>query len=265
MSFSHLLLLLAAMLAVRPVSAANRHFLSPAASKLAIGTPGKAAQNSGPRIFPGSSSASFRRLASFVSIAPQDEPEPLTWNTYIQDVLISWIGWFALTLAAYFCCYRPSSPLPQRKVTSESGNHSTAADEKVDMVLDELLTSGHWRCLDDASICICSFLCIGLRWADTTSLARMLGFWTALLVFSFLTFFNAATGSVLFGLFTTFLILYFRHELRSKLGAEAWTCRSCVVDWCYVCWCPCCAVAQEARIVKTAIEMGHENFPPPEI
>jgi len=181
-----------------------------------------------------------------------------TWYRYAVECIGSFAIWFCLMMCAYFCCYRYQCPVPEKKEDAEAGT-------KVEKIVEDILHGGHFQCMQDSNICICSFCCFGLRWADTTSLAGFLSFWVALFCISVMAFLNAAMMFILFGIFTSTLILYFRHKLRRKLGVEAWTLGTCCIDLVYVCCCPCCAISQEARIVKEAIEGGHEGFLPEEI
>jgi Cys-rich protein (TIGR01571 family) len=182
--------------------------------------------------------------------------EPLFVFTpgYWLGVLTTWTFLLALTLAVYFCYYRTSSPVPQR--TAEE----PIAD--LDKHLETLMITGHWRCFEDANICMCSFCCPSLRWADTMSLAKLLTFWVAFALFFGVEFVSSVIFGSSIGLLYACLMLYFRHQLRDKIGVESWTFLSLFRDFCFLCWCPCCAIAQEARIVRDAIENGHENFPP---
>jgi Cys-rich protein (TIGR01571 family) len=178
-----------------------------------------------------------------------------SWRGYIFELFMSWVIWFSLMLCVYFCCYHYQCPVPQRK-------EDAGADPKAHQRLEEIFNAGHFQCMQDSNICICSFCCFGLRWADTISLAGFLSFWTALCCISAMAFLNAATTYVMVGFFTTLLMLYFRHQLRTKLGVESWSLSTCCFDFFYLCCCPCCAIAQEARIVKEAIEAGEEAFVP---
>lgn len=188
-----------------------------------------------------------------ISQAPREKAKPITWKDYIIESFYSWATWFLLALIGYVFFYRLQSPVPQKK-----------ADVLPDQVrLEELLSNGHWQCFEDSNICVCSFFCSCLRWADTTSLAGWMTFLTAFAAFCFVALLNSITTGGIYGFFTAFLALYFRHQLRDKLGVESWTFATCCRDFCYICWCPCCAIAQEARIVKEAIQMGHEAFPAP--
>lgn len=183
------------------------------------------------------------------------QDKPLSLKQYMIEILITWIIWAVLAVVAYFCCYRPMSPLPERKVHL---SHSSAAE--VSQHLEKLFSTGHFQCMQDSGICIFSFLCPSLRWADTTSLAGQMSFWAAFATFISVSFVNCISTGTIYGLFTTFLILHFRHKLREKLGMQSWTFLTCCGDCCFICWCPCCAIAQEARIVKDAIELGDDRF-----
>lgn len=178
--------------------------------------------------------------------------QPPSLRMYLIDVVATWVVWLAFALATYFCCYRPLSTLPEKKPEAQVDSAA----------LEELFNSGHWRCLDDSNICFFSFCCPSLRWSDNISLAGFLGFFAALVAFSFMVLLNEASDFAAYGIFTAILIMYYRQQLRQKLGIQSGTFQTCCTDFCFACWCPCCAIAQEANIVHKAVQMGHNEFTP---
>lgn len=188
---------------------------------------------------------------SFISPPPSpaepaiDRPQLGVTRTYPETVL-SWIFFVLMSLLVYFTCYKSCLPPPSRLEGAEPQLED----------LQKSFTTGHWSCFEDSSICWCSFCCMALRWSDTQSLFKMLGFWAAFSAFAIMMLLNGL--SALGPLFTTGLMLYYRQQLRQKLGLEAHTCGTCCTDCCFVFWCPCCAIAQEALLAKHAIETGHE-------
>mmetsp|Transcript_27086 Transcript_27086/g.50912 ORF Transcript_27086/g.50912 Transcript_27086/m.50912 type:complete len:302 (-) Transcript_27086:50-955(-) len=176
---------------------------------------------------------------------PLEPPELDPTRTYL-DVLYSWIAFLLMSILVYFTCYKSCMPPP-----SPLGDVEPRLED-----LQKTFTTGHWLCFEDSSICFCSFCCLALRWSDTQGLVKILGFWAAFGAFSIMGLFNGLFA--LGPLFTTGLMLYYRQQLRQKLDLDSHTCGSCCADCCYIFWCPCCAVAQEARIAKDAIESGHE-------
>lgn len=183
---------------------------------------------------------------------PQLQFSSRTFLAYLSQVVASWTLVILTLLVALFCCYRPCSPPPTRI----EGVPALAFEDLQD--LQKGFTNGHWMCLEDSSTCICSFLCPILRWSDTASLAYGLGFFAAFALISLMLLFNMFVAVGPF--FTAGLMCYYRQELRQKLKLDHHTCGTCCIDCCYVFWCPCCALAQEARIVKNGIQSGVEEF-----
>lgn len=118
-----------------------------------------------------------------------------------------------------------------------------------------LFKEGHFSCFQDSEVCLCACICTAIRWADTMNNAGQLAFWGGFILFAFAQFFSCLAFGYLyspFGIFTLIAMLYFRHKLREKFRLEPWTFKTCFFDFCFICWCPCCAVAQEARVVNEA-------------
>jgi Cys-rich protein (TIGR01571 family) len=190
----------------------------------------------------------------------------VTWGQYFGQMTGSWATWLFVVLAFYGCgCYR-NRFLPIEPKASPADN--------INPELVELFENGHWRCTQDSTICIYSFLCPALRWADTTELAGFpqtwgccwgfyqepgfWKFWAAFFAFQGIVLLDLIGNGSAFGLFSALLLLYFRSQLRDKLGVDR-TCCSYFSDFCFVLWCSCCAIAQEARIVQKGIENGYTD------
>lgn len=176
----------------------------------------------------------------------------LSWKAVFVDSFLSWLFWLIAALLSYITCYRGISPVPEKKVDGDSSNESDVLQK-----LQDRFSSGHFHCLEDSGICMCSFFCPALRWSDTASLAGVLIFWAAFAAFSAATLVNMFVNGAMFGVILAFLMLYFRQQLRGQLDVPSWTVGSCCIDFFYVCLCPCCAIAQEAGIVKEGIENGY--------
>lgn len=178
----------------------------------------------------------------------------MTWSQWARESFFSWLVWVVVAVIMYLTtAYRSAMPLPERSPTAQA----TAADTEA---LEKLFVNGHFRCTEDTNICICSFFCPALRWSDTESLLRFLPFRGAFAAFAGVALLSTLVSGAVLGGVLSFLLLYYRQRLREKINLEAWTCGTCFLDFCYVCWCPCCAIAQEARIAKFGTENGLEGF-----
>merc|ERR1719394_2318169 len=72
-------------------------------------------------------------------------------------------------------------------------------------------------------------------------------------------YFGMLGGSFVFGLFTAGLLVHHRQELREKFSMPSRTAEILLEDFCFLFWCPWCGIAQEARAVNEAHEIGHES------
>lgn len=176
---------------------------------------------------------------------PDQAPEPKTQVDVVVEGFKLWVVWMVLALIVVHTCYTrnfvPDEP---------SGDHAK-----------HTLESGHFGCFADSRICVCSMLCPGIRWADTLSQASFMTFWAAFALWALLSLLNTAfTGVAVGGLFTFVAILYFRQQLRQKLNLPAWRCPTLCVDICFILFCSCCAIAQEARVVRQAFQRKEEGF-----
>jgi len=102
----------------------------------------------------------------------------------------------------------------------------------------------------DATICICSWICLGIRWADTMDKAKIIGFWTALVIPTICFGLNELTACITGFIFTVFAV-YYRQVLRRQQGLDSGSLKSYIEDivvWSVCCW---CAAAQEARQVES--------------
>mmetsp|Transcript_75267 Transcript_75267/g.200966 ORF Transcript_75267/g.200966 Transcript_75267/m.200966 type:complete len:173 (+) Transcript_75267:383-901(+) len=102
-------------------------------------------------------------------------------------------------------------------------------------------------------ICLCSFCCTGIRWADSVEVLGIVNFWAGLALWLLL--FSAGLLYSLLGFFLVAVGAYTRSVIRTKYkmtppSSDAGKCGQLCVD--SVLWwlCTPCAVAQEARQVE---------------
>eukprot|EP00747_Dinoflagellata_sp_TGD_P026218 gnl/TRDRNA2_/TRDRNA2_131777_c0_seq1.p1 gnl/TRDRNA2_/TRDRNA2_131777_c0~~gnl/TRDRNA2_/TRDRNA2_131777_c0_seq1.p1 ORF type:complete len:352 (+),score=59.19 gnl/TRDRNA2_/TRDRNA2_131777_c0_seq1:41-1057(+) len=144
-----------------------------------------------------------------------------------------------------------------------------------------------WRPWSDMEVCLWSFLCPGIRWADSLSAAQLLGFWPAFLTFTVLSILGwllllwavqlVAAGPhapqavallrlVVFGWCGVtgammLLCVYFRQRIRQKFDMERdgsfvfQLIRDCITCFC----CMPCMISQEAHQVRAAMAVGHKQ------
>lgn len=172
-----------------------------------------------------------------------------SYGSYLLFCFISWLIWMALAALIARCFYHVGWT-PERNLGSQANPAKT-------------LESGHFGCLEDSDTCVWAFVCLGIRWADTVSMAKLTGFWKAFLLLGVLGFLNCILrfgGFYAWGVFTACALLYYRQGLRRQLGLSTWAYPTVFLDCAFVLLCPFCAVAQEARVVREAQETGCPGF-----
>lgn len=118
---------------------------------------------------------------------------------------------------------------------------------------------GHFGCLADMNICLMSFLCPVVRWSDSMHMAGLLSFWLAFGTLA-ACYLPATIFIGVFGIFLVVPLVYYRQKLRDKLGLPSGN-ETYVTDCCFACWCSCCLIAQEARVINEAYMIGHTSMP----
>lgn len=101
-----------------------------------------------------------------------------------------------------------------------------------------------FSCLDSPEVCIWSFCCPAIKWADNMNSLSFYGFWAALGIWLF---FQASANLILMTwLFGAGLFAYNRQKMRTTFGMKNENgdmAADCAMYLC--CW--CCAVTQESR------------------
>lgn len=166
--------------------------------------------------------------------------------------MFTWSLWFTASFLVLISCYRAYAMKRQSKPGVLGSGNPDFAETK-------------WYCLSDFDICVCSFLCPAIRWADTMNVTGLMPFWLAYTLFVFAALVNCFTwGLPAFGLCSPFLLIYFRWRLRLRLGSKVHeTFSACPWDCFYVTCCPWCSIAQEALLVQRAFK--NDAFKVPEI
>mmetsp|Transcript_23032 Transcript_23032/g.42429 ORF Transcript_23032/g.42429 Transcript_23032/m.42429 type:complete len:324 (-) Transcript_23032:30-1001(-) len=165
-----------------------------------------------------------------------------SYSDWLKGGLTSWAAWTFLGALAACTCYR---------------HKAVGLDSSIAGTPTEILARGHFNCLSDTETCACSLLCPGVRWADSATMAGAMHFWPAFLLFALMLLLNTLSHAFLnLGFFTVILLTYYRQSLRKKLGMQYCTCSTCVPDALFVLFCPCCAIAQEARSISVAYKEG---------
>lgn len=186
------------------------------------------------------------------------------YGAWVRTALFSWLIWMVLAISVSYFCYDYEVPLL---------DGDSKADPK------ETFETGHFNCCNEETtwgICICSFCCPALRWADTADLAGFMPLWSAFGLVSMVGLLNCLSHGALawgmyqtilllyphvvlawglWGFFSTCLMLHYRQHLRRTFGLAFGNWETCISDFCFIFWCPWCAVAQEALVVKQAYEV----------
>jgi len=222
--------------------------------------------------------AAMKEIANTARIEKQrrDAHETKTWDQWFWDmtfrdryVIVSistCLIWFILALLVWYFRWDYFMNVGGLKgIYNES-----RADVAAYQVNVELEEGSLFSCDQDSTTCVFSFCCPALVWAQTRYLFRQsiccqstpLGIGSDLIVFTLCALVNGVLfcGFAYFGVFTALLMCYCRRELRSrkqfnsrsvkKEQTMAGKIQSVVGDFLAVCFCPCCAIAQENRAAK---------------
>jgi len=165
------------------------------------------------------------------------------WEGHTRQSLMFFANYFIVTIFLALVWVKCTSPGRTRRGYDERPN--TAMSFAYGLFSRDHCFAHH------SSICLCSWCCAPLRLADTYAkepFPLISSFWAALILICCL----FGLGQLTFG-FTHLvffgLAIYFRQQLRKRYGLEAGG-----ATWCYDCiawlFCPCCAMAQEARQVE---------------
>jgi len=101
---------------------------------------------------------------------------------------------------------------------------------------------------------LCFYLCVALVILVslyTLNLFRLA--WDPDVYYKFMSF----IGFFTWGCFTTMPMVFYRRRLRAMFDLPSDSLYSTGQDCCFVFWCPCLSIAQEARTINEAYRMGH--------
>lgn len=109
------------------------------------------------------------------------------------------------------------------------------------------------NCCDrDMTLCLCSWCCLPVRWADSVSQEKVkigVSFWAAVATAGTLFAIDTLTAGLSLLVFVAFAALA-RQKMREAMGLEHGTAVSMLCDFATWCFCSPCAAAQEAREVQ---------------
>jgi len=182
---------------------------------------------------------------------PADHPEPMKVTMPFRRILSGGIIWLAIMTTLAFL-YKRHKKDPREKDAPLDPKESPKSE----------LENGHFNCLANGAsdeVCLMSFCCISIRWADTMDMSGILGYWLAFALFAGLAFLNMFSAGFFFALVLTCICVYFRQSFRAKFGVANCTPRIVAQDFFFYACCSCCAVSQEARVVDRAWQVGHDS------
>jgi len=211
---------------------------------------------------PRSWGAPSRMVVRSIQDAPSHPGPSLAYGSYFICIgIVSWMIFLSLAvLMIYFSYHSTCSWVGSRPDPEELGRvqHPTVTFEK--HLFDSYgRGAGTFEAQQFESCLTCC--CLGVRWADTLNKASLLPYWQAFGLIAGLGLLNYLHyGFYCWGVFTAAAMFWYRQKLREKFGLPAWDARTMFCDFCYVCWCPCCAVMNEAKAVREAYIKGLDGF-----
>jgi len=173
-------------------------------------------------------------------------------SQYFMKGFISVLVWAALTMLIG-CFYHHEKQHPPQ-MDPEGVNVSLHDRERLDR---RRWRFGLLECTEVPSLCLFSFFCAPIRWADTMRMAGFIDFFSALaLVVGF-----TLLGSLTLGggfLFLLAIAVRFRHRMRKQFDIRSGLCGVYTDVLAYI-FCPWCSIAQEARQVEEAYLARHAS------
>jgi len=157
------------------------------------------------------------------------------------------VGIWGLLVLITACLYVRTKPHPP---APKPGEH---------IIVDGLWNYHIFQCLHEPQLCLFSWCCAPIRWADSMRMANFMGFWTAFILMIFLTFLSAFGA----GIFLLIVMVYYRQSLRALFGIAHCTCGTILIDCCAYSCCGVCAIVQEARQLEEAYQARHPAVNPP--
>lgn len=189
--------------------------------------------------------AKIARLNPDTFIQPADPTEWACSHPWSAWFLYGIVYWAAVSMAAFM-----AASFWIRGDVPKFDDQSLANPE-------ETFLHGHFSCLSDRQTCVSTIFCPAVRWANNLHAAGLMSFWIA---FCLLTACFLPTIFLLTSLFVVVPLTYSRQRLRDKLGLPSGN-ETYATDCCFALWCPCCLIAQEARVINEAYATGHMAMP----
>lgn len=134
--------------------------------------------------------------------------------------------------------------------------HKLMIRGEVDTYARDDFSSSLFACHEDLPICFWSCCCPAIRWGDTIGKMQWMGFWSAFFLFLLMMLlvqvFSLMGLSMFIWIAFSVLLAHYRGRLRRDLSfaKESAFCLDTLVFAC----CQCCAIAQEARHVKSILK-----------
>jgi len=124
-------------------------------------------------------------------------------------------------------------------------------------------SSGPFDCMEDPKICIWSFLCPCVRFADNVSMLGIMSYWLGLGLMTCVWLLNGVSGGAFIWLVSAFAWMLLRQKFRNKFSMEGQhECSYLLGDYLLYAFCVPCAIAQEARHLDLAAKADHEAVKP---
>lgn len=164
------------------------------------------------------------------------------------EIIVSAVIWLTFALVVAFL-YRRSA----RYDLDMGSKHA----DSVDPVEFSTWKTEWYQCYQYPEIFFWSCCCPCIRWGHTMDLLQFVDYWPAFFLFFWLAAINQITGFVVFGIFLTVILVYYRQKTRKLFGMENYgTSSGFTMDCLGYCFCWPCFIAQEANHVTQATKLG---------
>jgi len=194
----------------------------------------------------------LRLRGTILALQRRDDVTPDAGTTFASAVSTFFVTAIIILVAAVI--YKKTMAMPARDMEKYSETNDFKGQD---------FKHGVFSCFEEPKLCLCTFCCWGIPWADTMDVVGLIGFWVGLTICIGTIFLDTLTGGISW-FFMAAVFTYFRQQIRKQFEMKNET-TDLAIDYALWLCCPCCSVVQQARqaleVPEKIIESSGEKNP----